>query len=411
MSARLRGHAKSEGENSKQVSWSGYLVSRLVRFRQGELGMLPVSLVLALIWILFYIGNPIFLSPRNLSFLLLQIALVGTLAVGVDLGLLLGEIDLAVAATAGVSAAVLAVLVGPYGWNPMLAIAVSLLTASMIGLFHSFFFAVVKIPSFVVTLAGLLILQGTMLAILGRQGAMNINDPFIRSIASTYLPQVWGWILAVVAWGSYLVVILGRRRRRRAADLDNPPLSQGLIQSGLVFLLAALVVWRLNQYLGVPLAGLLLVAVVTIWALVLSRTEFGRRIYAVGGNADAARRAGINVTRVRMSTFIWATMMFAVGGIIGASRFASVSYSAFAGGSLLLDAIGAAIIGGTSLFGGRGQVASALLGALVIGSLSNGLDLFNASSATKWIISGTILLAAVTIDALSRHQRLQTGIG
>ena len=388
-----------------------YFASYSARFRQGELGMVPVSLALALIWIFFYVQEPIFLSARNLSFLFLQIALVGTLAVGVDLALLLGEIDLSIAAAAGVCAAVVAVLVSRYGWDPMLAIAVALLTAVAIGLLHGFFFAVVKIPSFVVTLAGLLILQGILLIILGRQGTVNINDPFIRSIATTYLPQVWGWILAAVAGISHLAIMLGRRRRRGLAGLGNPTLSQELIQSGFVFLLVALVVWRLNQYLGVPLVGLLLVAIVTIWALVLSLTGFGREIYAVGGNADAARRAGINILRVRMTVFVWATVIFAIGGIIGASRFASVSYNAFAGGSLLLDAIGAAIIGGTSLFGGRGQIASALLGALVIGSLSNGLDLFNVSSALKWVVSGAILLAAVSIDALSRRQRLQAGAG
>lgn len=380
------------------------------RIRRGDLGVLPVMVALLLIWILFYLQNPIFLSPRNLSFLLLQTAVVGILAVGIVLVLLLGEIDLSVAATAGVSAATVAVLASRFDWLLAPAVGVGLLVAVAIGLIQGYFVAKVKVPSFVVTLAGLLSLQGVMLVILGRRGTVNVNDSLLLSVTTTYLPSLWGFGLALLGTALYLLVALGRRKRRMAAGLDVAPALRLAVTTTVVLAVAVAAVWRLNQHLGVPVAFLILLGVATFWSFILSSSSFGSRVFAVGGNAEAAHRAGINVTQVRMSVMVFAAMTFAIGGIVGASRFASVSYNAFAGGPLLLEAIGAAIIGGTSLFGGRGRVSSAILGALVIGSVSNGLDLFNASSALKFIVSGVILLAAVTVDAVSRRRRLRSGL-
>lgn len=385
--------------------WAG-LVRRT---REGELGMLPVTAALALIWLFFYLQFPVFLSPRNLSFLLLQIAVLGVIAVGMVLVLLLGEIDLSAAAAAGVCAAIVGVLLARYNWPVGSAVATGLIAAVAIGLFQGFFVAVVRVPSFVVTLAGLLGLQGLMLVILGQQGTVNVNDPLLLGIATTYLPPLGGWVFLLSVTLGYLVIIFRRRQRRVAAGLPVTRISWQALQSLTVFAMAALAVWRLNQYKGVPLAGLLLLVTVFLWSLILRHTSFGRHVFSVGGNAEAAHRAGINVVRVRMTVMVLATLMFALGGVIGASRFASVSYNAFAGGTLLLEAIGAAVIGGTSLFGGRGRVVSALSGALVIGSLSNGLDLYSASSAMKDIVTGAILLAAVTVDALSRKRRMTSG--
>lgn len=379
------------------------------RLKQGDLGMLPVIAALILIWLFFYSQFPVFLSPRNLSFLLLQITVLGVLAVGVVLVLLLGEIDLSAAAAAGVCAAIMAVLLSRYHWGIVPAVAAGLVAAVVIGLGQSFFVAVVGVPSFVVTLAGLLALQGIMLFVLGEQGTVNVTDEALLRLASTYLPPTVGWVLLLASAAGDLFVVVRRRQRRAAAGLALKSIWSQIAQSVAVFVVGALAVWSLNQYMGVPLAALVLLAIIGAWSIVLKHTTFGRNVYSVGGNAEAARRSGINVVRVRMSVMALATLMFAVAGVIGASRFASVSYNAFAGGSLLLDAIGAAVIGGTSLFGGRGRIASALVGALVIGTLSNGLNLYSASSATKYVVTGAILLAAVTIDALSRKSRAASG--
>lgn len=400
----------SSGPDVTEPSRSSSTWNRwLSRVRQGDLGMLPVLGALLLIWLFFATQFPVFLAPRNLSFLLLQITVLGVLAVGVVLVLLLGEIDLSAAAAAGVCAAIVGVLLSRYDWPVLPAVALGLLAGVAIGLIQSFFVAIVGVPSFVVTLAGLLVLQGLMLLILGRQGTVNVNDEWLLKLASSYVPSSLGWLLLLVGAAGYLFVVMRRRQRRTAADLPVKRLSSQITQALAVFAVAALAVWRLNQYLGVPVAGLVLLGIIAIWSVVLTYTTFGRNVYSVGGNAEAARRAGINVVRLKMTVMALATLMFAVAGVVGASRFASVSYNAFAGGSLLLEAIGAAVIGGTSLFGGRGRIASALVGALVIGSLSNGLNLYSASSATKYMVTGSILLAAVTIDALSRRRRAASG--
>lgn len=392
-----------------RTSWNPATRGWFAKARQGDLGMLPVMAALAIIWLFFYSQFPIFLAPRNLSFLLLQITVLGVLAVGVVLVLLLGEIDLSAAAAAGVCAAIVGVLLARYDWPIVPALLLGLVAGLAIGLFQSFFVAVVGVPSFVVTLAGLLGLQGTMLLILGQEGTVNVDNETLLRLASTYLPPRIGWLVLLATALGHLFIVFRQRQRRVAAHLPLRRFSAQAVQSIGVFSLAALAVWRLNQYLGVPLAGLVFLGIIAAWSLVLKRTTFGRNVYSVGGNAEAAKRAGINVVRVRMSVMALATLMFAVGGVIGASRFASVSYNAFAGGTLLLEAIGAAVIGGTSLFGGRGRIVSALVGALVIGSLSNGLNLYSASSATKYIVTGAILLAAVTIDALSRKRRTASG--
>lgn len=380
------------------------------RIRRGDLGLLPVTGALLLIWAIFYAADPIFLSARNLSFLLLQITVIGLLAVGIVLILLLGEIDLSAAATAGVSAASVAVLISRFGWELLPAIGVGILVAIAIALFQGYFVAVVQVPSFVVTLAGLLTLQGLMLVILGKQGTVNVNNEFFRSVTTTYLPGVWGLGLALAASAVYVFLVATRRRRRLAAGLAVNPVLRDVVGAIALLALSVGIVWRLNQHLGVPVAFLILLSVAAFWTLILTHSSFGPKVFAVGGNAEAAHRAGINVARIRVSVMVFASITFAVAGMVGASRFGAVSYNAFVGGPLLLEAIGAAIIGGTSLFGGRGRVSSALLGALVIGSISNGLDLFNASSAVKFIVSGVILLAAVTVDAVSRRRRMRSGL-
>lgn len=378
------------------------LTEQLRHVRHGELGVLPVILALAAIWIYFAIDEPLFLSSRNITNLMLQAAVVGTLALGITLVLLLGEIDLSVAAVAGVSAAVMARMTEG-GWSIAAALAAALLTGIAIGGLQGFFVAVLRVPSFVVTLAGLLGFQGLMLAVLGDNGAINVNDPFIRGLTTTFLAPAAGYVLTAGAVLAYAATLLWQRAQRRTAQLPAAPAGLVLLRIALAAVVGLLVVAILNSYAGVPLIVVLVLALCALLNWVLQRTRYGRYVYAVGGNPEAARRAGISLVGIRMSAFMLLGLVTALGGIFGASRYASVSFNAFAGGTLLLQAIGAAVIGGTSLFGGRGRVTNALLGALLIGSLSNGLDLRGASSAAKLMISGAILLLAVTIDALSRR--------
>jgi len=330
----------------------------------------------------------------------MQSAVIATLAVGITVVLLLGDIDLSVAATAGVCAALLGVLVlmGVPGWAACLSV---MMAGVVMGVAQGLLVAYVGIPSFVVTLAGLLGYQGLMQKILPT-GNLNIGDPFIRAVARLLVPDALG--LAIAAVPVVLVAYASFRRQalRRARDLELEPLP---VIWGRIALFAVLVfgaVLTMNSYRSVPLLILLLVTLTAFVGWVTTSTPFGRAIFAVGGNPESARRAGFNVRRIRVAAFGIVGLLAAIGGIFGASRFGSVSYTAFAGGSLLLEAIGAAVIGGTSLFGGRGSVWNALLGALVIGSLGNGLGLSGASAADKLMLSGAILILAVAIDAMSR---------
>lgn len=378
------------------------------RLRHGELGALPVIVGLAVIWAYFDIQDQHFLTARNLSNLVLQIAVTGTIAIGMVLVLLLGEIDLSVGSVAGVAAAALGVLVVSHGWAWWLGILVMLAAGCAIGAFQGVWVAVVGVPSFVVTLAGLLGWQGVQLHILGDTGTINVFESHISWIATSFLPAALGWILTFAGVALYAGVQLVAEARRRRAGLPAP---------SVVFLVARTVpiagifvgaVAILNHAGGVPTAGVILIVLVIAFVLLTTRTKFGRYVYAVGGNQEAARRAGIKVVRIRIYVFALASTFAAIGALLQVSRGAAASTQT-GGGTLLLEVIAAAVIGGTSLFGGRGNVWAALLGALVIGSVSNGLDLLGQPADVKLIVEGAILLLAVTIDALSRRGRAAAG--
>ena len=373
---------------------------------RGELGSLRVLVVLVVIWAIFQIANDRFLTSINLTNLTLQIAAVGTISVGVVLVLLLGEIDLSVGAVSGLAAAVMAVLNIKEGWSPELAILAGLLVGAAIGLFNGVMVTYVGIPSFVVTLAGLLAWQGALLAVLGDTGTVNLGDSTITDLAGTFFEPIVGWVLATaVTAGTFGFGMLSRRRREQAG-LPNPPLAGLIVRTVLVGLGSFAAVAVLADNRGIPLAPLILVGFCSIFAFVLTKTPFGRHIYSVGGNAEATRRAGINVNGVRIAVFTLASTMAAAGGILAASRLLAVN-QASGSGDLLLLAIAGPVIAGVSLFGGRGTVWAALLGALVIGSISNGMDLLGLESSVKYMITGGVLLIAVTIDALTRRQRQQ----
>jgi D-xylose transport system permease protein len=380
----------------------------LRRFIAGDLAELRVVLALALIWLIFYAQEPRFLSSVNLSNLVLQTTAVGLVSIGIVLVLLLGEIDLSVGAVSGLCAAIMAVLNVKHGWSPYLAIAAGVAAGTAIGLFQGSVFTRFAVPSFVVTLAGLLAWPGAQLEVLGETGTVNINDPKILGLTSTFYSDTVGWIFALVAIGLFAATSLRGRQRRVSDGLSAPPVGLLVLRIGLVAVATLVAVWVLNDDRGVPLAALILVGFCLVFFYITTRTTFGRHIFAVGGNAEAARRAGIHVTRVRVIVFMIASSMAAIGGIMAASRLLAVNQSSGAGDFLLL-AIAGPVIAGTSLFGGRGSVWHALLGALVITSISNGMDLLALQSSVKFMVTGAVLLLAVIIDAIARRQRQAAG--
>jgi len=350
---------------------------------------------LATIWLVLAVINPRFLSAVNLTNLVLQIVAVGTIAVGVVLVLLIGEIDLSVGAVSGFGAAVVAVASARYGLAPGLAIVAGLGVGALAGGVHGLLITRIRIPSLVVTLAGLLSWQGALLFVLGDTGTVNVTDPLLIAIAGSFVPPVVGWLLAVGV-GVLAVVVLAQRWQRG----DRGPASLlPWVVAGLGGP-AAMTVFNLDR--GLPVVALLFLGLVVAFDVVVRRTRLGRHAIAIGSDATAARRAGIPVDRVRVTVFVLASMLAVIGGILAASRLLAVNQSS-GSTDLMLGAIAAAVIGGTSLFGGRGSVWSALLGALVVGSVANGLDLLGVSSAARSLVTGLVLALAVGLDTVSRR--------
>jgi D-xylose transport system permease protein len=378
------------------------------RVGQGELGSLPVIIGLIVIWLYFSISEENFLTAGNITNLFLQITALGVIATGVVLVLLLGEIDLSVGIVSGLAAACMAVVNTKHGWDGWSAIILALLVGVAIGAFQGTFITVFQVPSFVVTLAGLLAFQGVLLYVLGDTGTVNINDSVIIDLANTFYSDYVGWIIAIVLLVPYVLLTLNGWRRRVASGLDTTPFLLIVLQMAVVVIGSLIAVAVMNADRGVPLAVLIFIGIVIATDVLLRKTAFGRHVYAVGGNAEAARRAGISLTRVRMIVFMLASMLAAAGGILAASRLFAVNQGSGSGDELL-NAIAAAVIGGTSLFGGRGTAWSALLGALVIGSISNGMDLKGLESSQKFMVTGAVLLLAVTLDATARRGRRSSG--
>jgi D-xylose transport system permease protein len=377
------------------------------RVRDGDLGPLPVILGLIVIAGYFQARNANFLTARNMSNLILQTAVLGTLAIGLVMVLLIGEIDLSVAAVSGFCAGVLAQLLA-HGWGTVPAIAAAIGTGLAIGAVQGALVVFGHMPSFVVTLTGLLVWQGLLLALIGDAGEVRIRDPFVKDIASSYLTPGFAWTLGIVLVAGVAAASFVARAEARRLSLPGQPLPALAARTLLVGAAAVATIVVLDAYFGVPWLLVALVALVLLLGAVLGQTVWGQHIYAVGGNREAARRAGINVRGTALTVFTVAGGVSALAGIFDASRQFAVSNAA-GGGSLGLNAIAAVVIGGISLFGGRGKAYMALLGALVVGSVGNGLDLLGESAAVKNTATGVILLAAVAIDALSRRRRQVAG--
>jgi D-xylose transport system permease protein len=375
---------------------------------RGGLSNYAVIIGLALVWIVFQLLTDNFLSSRNLSNLVLQIAVLGTLSVGMVMVLIIGEIDLSVGAIAGVAAGSMAVLVSLLHYPAWVSIVAALVIGALIGLLHGTIITAIGIPSFIVTLAGLLIWEGVQLAIVGDGGQIGISNLFIQGIASTYVPIPLGWVFAAMIWIGISAFITLRRRRRTRAQLAISRRGSYVLTLGIVAVVVAGITGLLNSYLGIPWVLVLLLVLVLGFTIVMSETPFGRHMYAIGGNREAARRSGIRVRTITVFVFVMISTIAAVAGIIEASREFSAS-NALGGGTLQLDAIAAAVIGGTSLFGGRGKIYHAILGALVVGSVENGLDLLGQPAAVKNVATGLILLLAISVDAISRRRRVSRG--
>lgn len=384
------------------------------RVQVGDIGSLPIIIGLVGIAIIFGLAEPLFFSSRNFVNLLLQMAGIATIAIGVVFVLLIGEIDLSIGYVSGVAAVVMVLLLRPDVQNLSwpLAIGIALLAAIIIGFLQGTIITKTGAHSFVVTLAGLLVWSGVVLiltTVYSTAGTIVIQNDVVVGIANEFLPPLWGWILWGVTIALFAFMRISRRRALQRQKLPTGPILILVVQLVGLALITAFALWYANRDRGLPVVFVIVWVFLLFWTFIANRTRFGRYVYAVGGNLEAARRAGISVDRIRVTVFMITSFMAGVGGIILASRLRSVD-TATGGGNLMLNAIAAAVIGGTSLFGGVGFVMSALLGALIIASVENGMGLLGLPSGVKFVINGLVLLAAVLLDAITRRRRQASGI-
>ncbi|MFF4017385.1 sugar ABC transporter permease [Streptomyces sp. NPDC001843] len=398
----------------REEGFKGYITEFKRKIKGGELGSLPVVIGLIIIWTIFQAKNDRFLSADNLSSISYFLSATGMLAIGLVFVLLLGEIDLSVGSVSGLASTVFAVFVVNHGMNEWLALVLTIVTGVAIGALHGWFFAKIGVPAFVVTLAGFLGWNGLMLWLLGDSGTINIPSDsgpvHLLGQSSFFMDQaiVGAYLLAGLGVALTLVGSFNEQRRRRAAGVPYRPTSEILIRVGLLAVASFAAAAVLNDAEGVSNALVIFLAALVVVDFVLRRTTYGRKVFAVGGGIEAARRAGISVPMVRITVFAISGGFAAIGGMFFAGQTASATLNA-GGGNTLMLAIAAAVIGGTSLFGGRGSVWSALLGMLVIQSIQTGLDLLNMNTSIQYMITGAVLLGAVVIDSVSRRSQKAAG--
>jgi D-xylose transport system permease protein len=392
-------------------SLGAVLRARWEALKGGDVGSLPVIVGIIAITAYFTTKTPIFFTSVNFVNLIGQMAGVTVIAVGIVFVLLIGEIDLSVGYVSGLASVTVAEfqLAGSsHNYPGLVAIALAILLGAGIGAAQGSIIAFLGVPSFVVTLAGLLICQGMIIEILGTTGVIGITNTQVNDVSNYILSKNTGWIVAIVFTALLALASLGTYVSRRRAGLPTGNLiitvARVIFYGGLAFAVVAVC----NHTRGVPLVGLVVLFVVVLFSYLAGRTTFGRHVYAVGGNAEAARRAGINVKLIRILCFVISGSMAGLGGIIFASRINGVDLTV-GGGTILLDSISAAVIGGVSLFGGRGRVSGALFGGLIIGMISNGTDLVGSADWVKYITTGLILLAAVTLDTVARRRQAAAG--
>ena len=415
----LRTYPEVVPPTPEPVPLGEHVRSYLRRVRGGEMGALPAVLGLVVLCTVFTILRPVFLTAGNFANLLPQGAAVTVIAMGLVFVLLLGEIDLSAGYTSGVCASILAIALLDFGLPWYAAIAAAMVTGTLIGLILGSLVAKVGIPSFVVTLAAFLAFQGVVLLIIKGGTIVSIQDKVVLAIGNKFLPPAVGWACCAVGVGAYAAVQLVRMQGRRSRGLTSDPLSLIVLRVAALGALAAGAVYVLNlersrnvlitSLKGVPIVVPIVVVLLVVLTFVLKRTGYGLHIYAVGGNREAARRAGINIDAIRISAFMLCSTMAAIGGILTASRANSVDANT-GGSNVLLYAVGAAVIGGTSLFGGKGRILDAVLGGAVVAVIDNGMGLMGYSSGVKFIVTGLVLLLAAGVDALSRRRATVAGL-
>ncbi|MFF8267620.1 sugar ABC transporter permease [Streptomyces sp. NPDC016562] len=394
----------------REEGLAGYVGEFKRKMKAGDLGSLPVVIGLIVIWSIFQGLNSNFLSPENLTNIAITMTGTGMIAIGIIFVLLLGEIDLSVGSVSGVSGAIVAVLAVTHGVNEWLAILAAIAGGALIGCIHGFFFARLGAPAFAVTLSGLLFWLGAMLQILGSNGTINIDSDGVVGQLTTYFfsDVAVAYGLAALAVAGYFLSAFLDARRREAAGMPTRPLAEILLRTGLLAVFAFGPAVLFNQYKGLPLAVVVFLLALIVTDFVLRRTTFGRNVFALGGSVEASRRAGINVTRIRITVFAISSTFAAIGGLFWASKIAAANQSAGAG-DLLMNVIAAAVIGGTSLFGGRGRTWNALLGVMVIVSIQYGLALEGIATPIQYMITGAVLLATVVIDSITRKTQKTAG--
>jgi D-xylose transport system permease protein len=392
--------------------FAGYARLQLNRLRSGELGSLPVILGLIVISIGFYSQNAKFLSSRNLVSITQFAAPIGIIALGIVLVLLLGEIDLSVGSVSGLAAACMAVMVVNKGHSTLVGLLVGMAVGVVIGLSYGLLYTRIGVPSFVFSLAGLLGFQGLLLYVLGKNGTINLpRDFFLVDFARTkFLGDTASYVLVALIVLAYLGTQLWTIRSRSQAELSTPWLPMVLVKAALMAVGLGFLTYYVNIDRGWTYLWLLFVLMVVVMDFVLRRTTWGRHVFAVGGNVEAARRSGIKVNRIYISVFMMTSLLAAVGGLLNAGLLTSVS-QASGTTDTNLTAIAAAVIGGTSLFGGRGSAYSALLGILVLQAITSGLNLIHVDSSVRFMVTGGVLLVAVAIDSVSRRARSSSGRG
>jgi D-xylose transport system permease protein len=388
----------------------GAIRAFLDRVRSGDLGSLPVVVGLIIICVVFQTLNPIFLSPNNLVNLLFDCSTVGVIALGIVCILMVGEIDLSVGSVSGLASALLGVFWVNMGWPAVLAILAALVVGALIGSLYAALFNRFGMPSFVATLAGLLAVLGLQLYLLGSTGSINLpyGSPVVSFGQTMVMPHVVAYVLAALTGAAMFATEYRTAARRREAGLSSSSLGGLLLRAIVVTVVLEFVAFYLNQDRGVPWMFGLFVGLVVAMNYALTRTKWGRSMTAVGGNREAARRAGINVRLTYASAFVLCSVLASAGGILSAARLATSSQQAGTG-DVNLNAIASAVIGGTSLFGGRGSAFSALLGIIVIQSIASGLTLLDLSSSLRYMITGAVLAIAVIVDSLARRSRVSHG--
>ena len=406
--------AEIQAAATEDQSFGGVLRSRWEAFKGGDVGSVPVLVGIVAITIFFTAKSSFFFTAVNFQNLIGQMAGVTIIAVGIVFVLLIGEIDLSVGYLSGLCSVAVAefqMAGSNHDYPGLVSIAIAILVGAAFGAVQGSIVALVGVPSFVVTLAGLLIAEGLIINLLGTQGVIGITDNKILDVSNYVLTKNTGWIVAIVFTALLALATFGSYVGRRRAGLPTGNIIFAVIRvvffGGLIFVAVA-VCNHAQPRPGVPLVGLIILFVVVAFSYLAGRTTFGRHVYAVGGNAEASRRAGINVRLIRILCFVISGAMAGLGGVILASRLNSVDLT-FGGGTLLLDSISAAVIGGVSLFGGRGKVSGALFGGLIIGMISNGTDLVGSADWVKYVTTGAILLAAVTLDTVARRRQAAAG--